>query len=203
MRKGSIIISLVLLGLSVFSYFYIIPTQIISSIPIEKNTPAVLHPDFFPRLTVFNLAIVSISLLISSIRYKTDEKTYGSDYKSAISRVVIIFLLSYSYVLSLKYIGYALSTPIFMAIVIILLGLRNWRLVIPTAIAFPFALNIFFWYSFKVVLPEGDFEISAIYQIIIGLILLSSFTFFLIFLERKNEVKSPENISDKTERETA
>ncbi len=193
MRKGSIIISLVLLALSVFSYFYVIPTQIITSIPIEKNTPAVLHPDFFPRLTIFILAIVSISLLVSSIRYKTNEKTYGSDYKSAISRVVIVFLLSYSYVLSLKYVGYALSTPVFMAIIIILLGLRNWRLVIPTSIAFPFALNIFFWYSFKVVLPEGDFEISTLNKIIIGLILLSGFTFSLILLEKKNDVKSVRN----------
>tara|TARA_B100001123_G_C14958949_1_gene886852 strand:+ start:151 stop:735 length:585 start_codon:yes stop_codon:yes gene_type:complete len=192
-RKGSIIISLVLLALSVFSYFYVIPTQIITSIPIEKNTPAVLHPDFFPRLTIFILAIVSISLLVSSIRYKTNEKTYGSDYKSAISRVVIVFLLSYSYVLSLKYVGYALSTPVFMAIIIILLGLRNWRLVIPTSIAFPFALNIFFWYSFKVVLPEGDFEISTLNKIIIGLILLSGFTFSLILLEKKNDVKSVRN----------
>ena len=170
-----------------------IPTQIITSIPIEKNTPAVLHPDFFPRLTIFILAIVSISLLVSSIRYKTNEKTYGSDYKSAISRVVIVFLLSYSYVLSLKYVGYALSTPVFMAIIIILLGLRNWRLVIPTSIAFPFALNIFFWYSFKVVLPEGDFEISTLNKIIIGLILLSGFTFSLILLEKKNDVKSVRN----------
>ncbi len=193
MRKGSIIISLILLGLSVFSYFYVIPTQIITSIPIEKNTPAVLHPDFFPRLTVFILAIVSITLLISSIKYKTDEKTYGSDYKSAITRVVIVFLLSYTYVLSLKYIGYTLTTPVFMAIIIILLGLRNWRLVIPTAIAFPFALNIFFWYSFKVVLPEGDFEISTVNKIIIGLILLCSFTFFLIYLEKKNSLNSAES----------
>ncbi len=156
MRKGSIIISIVLLVFSFFSYFYIIPTQIISSIPIDKSTPSVLHPDFFPRLTVFILAIASVSLLISSIKFKTDEKTYGEDYKSAISRVVFVFLLSYLYVLSLKYIGYSISTPIFMAIIIILLGLRDWRYVIPTSLLFPLFLNYFFWYSFKVILPEGE-----------------------------------------------
>lgn len=159
MRIGTISTSVFLILFSLIAYFYIIPTQIITSIPIDKSTPAVLHPDFFPRLTIVILFLVSFVLLFSTFKEELKDKTEEGpdpDRNKSLLRVIAVFILIYLYVVGLKYIGFSLMSPVFMTIVILLLGVRDWRYVFSMAVLFPLVLNYSFWYTFKVILPEGE-----------------------------------------------
>ena len=155
MRIGTISISIFLVLFSVVGYFYIIPAHIIASIPIDASTPAVLHPDFFPRLTIVGLGLVSLVLLFSAIK-DTSPEIPEPDRASARFRVVAVFVLTYLFVVGLKYLGFTLVAPFFMAIVIFFLGVRDWRYIISMALIFPVALSYSFWYSFSVIFPEGE-----------------------------------------------
>ncbi len=155
MRIGTISISVFLVLFSLLGYFYIIPTQIITSIPIDVSTPAVLHPDFFPRLTIVTLGLVSLVLLFTAINDESPEIT-EPDRASARFRVVIVFILTYLFVVGLKYLGFTMMAPLFMAIIIYFLGVRDWRYIVSMALIFPVVLSYSFWYSFNIIFPEGE-----------------------------------------------
>ena len=93
---------------------------------------------------------------------KTARSTDGTEGESdpennkSLYRVIAVFVLIYLYVVGLEYVGFALMSPVFMTIVILVLGVRDWRYVLSTAVLFPIVLNYSFWYSFKVILPEGE-----------------------------------------------
>ncbi|MBT3351622.1 MAG: hypothetical protein HOC91_19180 [Nitrospinaceae bacterium] len=155
MRVGTISISVILVLFSLLAYFYIIPVHIILSIPIDVSKPAVLHPDFFPRLTIVGLGLVSLVLLFSAIK-DTSAEIPDPDRMSARLRVATVFVLTYLFVVGLKYLGFTLVAPFFMAVIIFLLGVRDWRHIVSMALIFPIALSYSFWYSFSVIFPEGE-----------------------------------------------
>ena len=68
----------------------------------------------------------------------------------------VIFLGTYAYIYALKWVGFLPASPIYMAGLIILLGMRNWRYVAPISFLFPIALHYFFWLGMEVILPEGS-----------------------------------------------
>lgn len=155
MRIGTISISAILVLFSLLGYLYIIPAHIILSIPIDVSKPAVLHPDFFPRLTIVGLGLVSLVLLFAALR-DTSPEIPDPDRAAARFRVVTVFALTYLFVVGLKYLGFTLVAPIFMAIIIFFLGVRDWRYIVSMALIFPVVLSYSFWYSFSVIFPEGE-----------------------------------------------
>jgi hypothetical protein len=155
MRVGTISISVFFVLFSLVGYFYIIPAHIVTSIPIDASTPAVLHPDFFPRLTVVVLGLVSLVLLFSAIK-DTSPEIPEPDRASARFRVGVVFVLTYLFIVGLKYFGFTLVAPLYMSIIIFFLGVRDWRYIISMALIFPVALSYSFWYSFSVIFPEGE-----------------------------------------------
>ena len=78
------------------------------------------------------------------------------DAKGSLTRVCSVLILTLLYVQALKLLGFTYTSPVFMAAIIYMLGIRDWRLLVSTAILFPLFLTYFFWYSFLVVLPEGS-----------------------------------------------
>jgi hypothetical protein len=58
-------------------------------------------------------------------------------------------------VLALEWVGFSAASPIFLAVLILSMGTRNWRYILPFALLLPLIVNYFFWYSFRVILPEG------------------------------------------------
>ena len=61
-----------------------------------------------------------------------------------------------AYVESLAYFGFLVSTPVFLAILVTAMGTRDWRYVVAMSILFPIVVNYFFWFAFKLALPEGS-----------------------------------------------
>ena len=70
--------------------------------------------------------------------------------------VVVVFAVVFLYTYALELLGFAIVSPVFLAILMWFMGLRGWRLIVPVALLLPVFLTYFFWYSFYVILPEGS-----------------------------------------------
>ncbi len=155
MRTADLITGVIFILFSVFAFAYLIPHQIVSSIPIDASTPAVLRPEFFPQLTMALFAFTCLFMMASALKNNSKARVW-TDAKGALSKVGAVFALTLLYVQALKIVGFSWASPFFMAAAIGLLGIRDWRLIASTAILFPLFLTYFFWWSFQVILPEGS-----------------------------------------------
>ena len=155
MRKADLITGVVFLVFTIVAFAYLIPYQIVSSIPIDESTPAVLRPEFFPQFTMVLFAITCVLMMGAALKNSSGERLWD-DAKGSLTRVCAVLALTFLFVQALKLLGFAYTSPFFMATIIYMLGIRDWRLLVSTAILFPLFLTYFFWYSFQVVLPEGS-----------------------------------------------
>ena len=155
MRKADVYTAVVFLIYSAVGFFYIIPTQIQYSIPPEDVSNAVFLPTFFPTSSVVLFALVSLMLLLGALRRK---EAGGREIatKRALLQVGAVFVACYAYVQSLAYFGFLLSSPVFLAALMMFMGTRDWRYVVPIAVLFPIGVNYFFWFSFQLALPSGS-----------------------------------------------
>lgn len=156
MRKADLITGVVFLLFSAFAFAHLIPSQIVSSIPIDESTPAVLRPEFFPQFTMSLFALTCVLMMASALKDNSGARVWSEGAKSSLAKVCAVFCLTLLYVQALKLVGFAWASPVFMAAVIVLLGVRDWRLIGATAVLFPLFLAQFFWYSFQIILPEGS-----------------------------------------------
>ena len=156
MRKADITTGFVFICFSLVAYFYIIPTKIIFSVPEEGLVAQkVLRADFFPQFAVILFAIVSCILLVKGFRAPVQKVADDLDLKRISSQVVMVYLVFLLYALSLEWLGFLINTPIFIFALLVILGTRDWRYIVPLVIFVPPGVYYFFWYAFKVILPEG------------------------------------------------
>ncbi len=155
MRKADLITGVAFLVFTIVAFAYLIPYQIVSSIPIDESTPAVLRPEFFPQLTMVLFAVTCVLMMGAALKNFSNKRLWD-DAKGSLTRVFSVLALTFLYVQALELFGFSYTSPIFMAVIICMLGIRNWRLIVSTAIFFPLFLTYFFWHSFQVVLPEGS-----------------------------------------------
>ena len=155
LRKADICTGIIFLLYSFFGFFYIIPTQIQFSIPPDDVTNAVFLPTFFPTSSIVLFGLVSLMLLYGAFK-KNEEEAQEITNKRALMQVCVVFIFCYVYVQGLSYFGFLLSSPFFLAGLIIFMGTRDWRYVVAVSILFPVAVNYFFWFSFKLALPQGS-----------------------------------------------
>jgi len=71
-------------------------------------------------------------------------------------KLILIIILSFVYTALLPIIGYSLLSPIFLGVLILVLGVRRWWLIIAVAITMPLLMQLFFFQMFQVILPEGS-----------------------------------------------
>ncbi|MEW6672288.1 MAG: tripartite tricarboxylate transporter TctB family protein [Thermodesulfobacteriota bacterium] len=163
MKKSDGIIGVILLGVAFFYYY---STR---DLPPPSVTEK-LGASFFPILLTITLAVLSILLLISSLRARN-----SSDGKAAIAggdrleedafaagEISYPFLfgtmgLSVLYVALLNAIGYIVSTPLFILAMVRLLGLKQWSKGIAISIVLTAVLYLLFGKALGVPLPAGVF----------------------------------------------
>ena len=155
MRKADIYTAVIFILYSVIGFFYIIPTQIQYAIPPEEVTNAVFLPTFFPTSAVVTFGLVSAMFLFGALR-RSEAGGQVISGKRALCQVCAVFVLCYVYVESLAYFGFLVSTPVFLAILVTSMGTRDWRYVAAMSLLFPIVVNYFFWFAFKLALPEGS-----------------------------------------------
>ena len=142
-------------------YLYLIPTQIISSTAESEFAGRIFRPETFPQITIAIFGLLSVLLTGNALREKgAPESMPGSSRRSSF-QAFFVFTLAVVYVYALEWFGFHLTSPIFLASLIIFFGTRDWRFVAPVALLTPVVIERLFWFSFKVVLPEGELFVGA------------------------------------------
>ena len=153
MRIADLVTGLISLAFSALYFFYLIPVHIVSSIPQEQVSRAALRPTFLPYLAIVLFALLSSLLIMSTFRQWERRNKMGTNGRS-LFQVGVVFVIAYAYTYALELVGFLISSPIFLAALVMFFGTRNLRLVVPVAVLFPLIVNYFFWIGFTVVLPE-------------------------------------------------
>ena len=137
---------IVLLIFCFILWFFLIPTQISSS----KDA-------VYPRLVNVWIAICGILLILKS--WKSSEKIilYESKDKQGIIRVVATVIIFLIYIFMIDFLGFFISSFIFIIILMLSFGVRQWI----KLISVPIIILLFLYFLIKKVLffplPEGIF----------------------------------------------
>jgi len=145
-----------------FNYFYLIPSQVInqgsvSTYPFTINTLILLSSFGYFFQSIFQ-----------NIKKTNSQKNKGAQKKQKnAQRAIVIIILIGIWVLALDYIGFLLSTIIFLAGSIIAFGSRNYTKIVIISILFPLFMYFLFRGVLKTTLPEGFLE-NILEKIIFG-----------------------------------
>ena len=137
---------IILLIFCLILWFFIIPTQ------ISSTKDAV-----YPRFVNVWIAICGILLIIKS--WKSTEKIilYESKDEKGIIRVVATVLIFLIYIFMIDFLGFFISSFIFIIILMLSFGVRQWI----KLISVPIILLLFLYFLIKKILffplPEGIF----------------------------------------------
>ncbi len=137
---------IILLIFCLILWFFIIPTQISST-----------EDAVYPRFVNVWIAICGILLIIKS--WKSTEKIilYESKDEKGIIRVVATVLIFLIYIFMIDFLGFFISSFIFIIILMLSFGVRQWI----KLISVPIILLLFLYFLIKKILffplPEGIF----------------------------------------------
>jgi hypothetical protein len=161
MNKTNFTVGVVFTCFSFFYYFYLIPTQIIVSTIESEFAGRIFRPETFPQITISIFGLLSVLFAGNALREKEASKSKPESSGRSTLQALFVFTLAVVYVYALEFFGFHLTSPIFLAILIIFFGTRDWRFVAPVALLTPVVIERLFWFSFKVVLPEGELFVGA------------------------------------------
>ena len=166
MKWSNIIIGVILL---IFSAFYYYST---SEFPPPSKTEN-LGPAFFPTLLAATLAFLAILLIVNSIIFRgasgkdkggaviqgaerLEEDSFGAE-EISYTFLLGTICLSFLYVGLISILGFLISTPLFLIILIRLLGYEKWTNNLAASIGLTAALYLLFAAALGVSLPAGIF----------------------------------------------
>ena len=150
MKKANLVISLMLV---LFGGYYV---YLISQLP-TRNLPNTLGIAFMPGLLVTILFLLSVLLFLSTILNKIREKF---DPKISLKEglgVLFLTVFVYLYVKTMSLFGFILTTPFFLAVLMLMTGSRKWKEIVTISVVSPLCIYLFFQKIFKVILPSGSF----------------------------------------------
>lgn len=138
------------------------------ALTLPKGLFGTLGPGFFPKIILLPFTILcgilTIRLFFKWLRTRTRHAEKSDDEKLSWFKryrfVIIGFVLFFLYLVGLKWIGFIISTLIFMPVLMWSLAppQRNWgtvRVVAFTTLLLTFGLYSAFTYAFQVMLPPG------------------------------------------------
>lgn len=150
MKKGTIVIAIVLLGFAAFYY------QQASLIPLPKFTLDI-GPTAFPKILAILLGILGLTLLVIGF-YSKDE----SKLELPKLRAWLIMGLAIGYMYILDVAGFMMAGMIMLFLMMTLLRpdsrRRTWATIAATSVAIPVILYFVFNNLLKVGLPRGWLE---------------------------------------------
>lgn len=131
-------------------YFVLIPTQIGKD---EMGLPSA----FFPEVSVIALGGLSALLFLKAHFGKKPENKEiitGMSREEA-RRFMIILVMMGLYVFLLHLMGFLISSPLILGLLMYYAGQRNWRIILPTIVGIPAIIYLFFEKGLKIILPTG------------------------------------------------
>jgi hypothetical protein len=146
MRRASIIASISMIILSIF--------VIMESLKFKTaGASLTLGPGFYPRLLSVLLILLSICIIVISLRSKDDAKLVLINNR-VLSGIVII--IGYGIVFNI--LGFVLSSMIMFALISKAMGGSNWKIILTNSILIPVGIYLVFNNFLRVPLPWGLFE---------------------------------------------
>jgi len=121
---------------------------------IPGTTDVALEPVFFPRLASILTGIASLNLLIT-IPLRSENIPACETNIASYKKVTLGLLLILIYLFCIMFIGFVVSTIVFICTMTFISGYKNWKITLMVAIFVSLILRIIFRYGLHVNLPVG------------------------------------------------
>ena len=156
LRTSEFWTGLVFIFFSIFYLFYLTPNFVTNpfNTTITAEIAWTLRPETLPILNICVFSFFSFLLMVQSERNMTQNSLSIDIFPKL--KLILIIILSFVYTALLPIIGYSLLSPVFLGVLILVLGVRRWWLIIAVAITMPLLMQLFFFQMFQVILPEGS-----------------------------------------------
>jgi len=112
-------------------------------------------PAFFPRILSGILIFCAVLLAVNAILGRTLRRVDTID-RRGFGRLAAAIAIGVVYWLAVDYTGFLIGTPVFIFVLMTVLGARGWPQRIVTSLAAPFALWAIFEYFLVISLPESE-----------------------------------------------
>jgi len=149
MKKANLIISALLI---LFGGYYV---YLIGRLP-ARNLPNTLGIAFMPRLLVACLFLLSAILFLGAAFNKAREHFDPGISLREGAGVLFLTIFVYFYVQAMSLFGFILTTPFFLAVLMLMTGSRKWKEIVAISVVSPLCIYLFFQKIFKVILPGGS-----------------------------------------------
>lgn len=150
MRTANITIAIVLI---LFGAFY---SYLTAALP-DRNLPNTLGSSFMPWVLVTCLFVLSILLMLQTIFKGSAETCDYAISKKEGAGVFFLVIIVITYMKAMTYFGFLLVTPIFLAVLMLIIGARKWKEIVLTSTLVTFGVYLFFQKVFQIILPAGEF----------------------------------------------
>jgi putative tricarboxylic transport membrane protein len=131
-------------------------TFLVSSLKYGDLRSGIPNAGFFPFLGGLILTLLSLIMLISTIKKKeANEKVNIFPEKRYLKKILILLGSLFAYGMVLEYLGFLISTVFFMLIILRFVELLNWRTIIITSLIISSFSYILFQILLKVQLPHS------------------------------------------------
>ena len=149
MKKSDVVIGAITLGLAFFVYIetFSFPKTIVTS-----GTPLA---SFFPRILAGLLGLFSIALIIFGVRTKV-EAPKAIKWRGIV-KVIAGVLLTTVYIILVTHIGFFILTPFLLVLVMVIIGERDWKLLVGVPLLFTLLAYFVFFRLFDIMLPTKIF----------------------------------------------
>ncbi|MBU2467030.1 MAG: tripartite tricarboxylate transporter TctB family protein [Proteobacteria bacterium] len=152
--RSELSIAGVLIGFSLLNYFYLIPTQVVA----EGSSPV------YPMLVNTMLLCFSLAYMGDGIRcWRQQKKAEGEGQACStgggkvMMRPLAMLVVTGAWVLSMEYLGFIISTFVFLIIASRIFGSKSWSKALIMSVAMPLIIY-FVFRGLNALLPEGPAE---------------------------------------------
>jgi putative tricarboxylic transport membrane protein len=145
-KKGNMIISIILILIGIFVLFEI------SSFPSYEGG-TITGPDFFPRILALTIIGLSLILFISTFISKDESKTGLFDIYAIKAYITMVSILAY--MVALNIIGFIFATPLFLFGLVRFYGMKHYPKLVLVSIVITGIIYSVFKLLLAVPLPTG------------------------------------------------
>ena len=160
MKRSDIYIAILL---CVFAVMVFYASDTIRTMAIVERSP-IINSRFYPRLLSLLLFVCGIAIGVQAVTRKQTEATVEKSSRSqglpethAAIPMYLTGLACLLYVVLFVPLGFLLSTVLFMAALLWLLGSKTWHGIVIPALLVPVAIYLLFSFLLGVPLPRGIF----------------------------------------------
>jgi len=137
-------LGLVLLIFCLLMWFFIIPTQVMG-----------VREMIYPRFITIWIAISGFLLILQSRKDASKEISHEFQDKKKIARVIVIITTFLIYILIIDFLGFFISSFLFLVMAMLVLGVRDWRILVLMPVMLLLFLYLFIEKLIVFPLPKG------------------------------------------------